>query len=83
MRHVEVVASRLGLESRRPVSRDAVAEAAVGAPELAVGSGFLRQLAVMPDTVDQNTHQAASPRASAAAFRIASMFARYVSGRPP
>src|SRR5262249_22781076 len=48
VRDVEVVAPGFGLEAGRPVSRDAVAEAAVGAPELAAGAGFLRQLPSRP-----------------------------------
>src|SRR5215510_13888022 len=50
MRDVEVVAPGLGLEAGRTIRRDAVAEAAVGAPELAARAGFLRQLAVAPRT---------------------------------
>ena len=76
MRDVEMIAPGLGLETGRAVGGDAVAEAAVGAPELAAGAGFLRQLAVAPGAVDQDTHQAASPRASAAALRIAAILAR-------
>src|SRR5262245_21665543 len=79
---VEVIASGLGLASGRAVRRDAVAHAAGGAAEVAAAAGFLRQLAVAPGAVDQNAHYAASPRASAAALRMAAMLARYASGPP-
>ena len=76
VRDIEVIAPGLGLEAGRAVGRDAVAEAAVGALEFAARAGFLRQLAVAPRAVDQNAHYAASPRAIAAALRIAAMLAR-------
>src|SRR5947207_11102396 len=65
VRDVEVIAPGLGLEAGRAVRRDAVAEAAVGAAELAAGASFLGKLAVPPRAVDDNAHYAASPRASA------------------
>jgi hypothetical protein len=74
--NVEVIAPGLGLEAGRAIRRDAIAEAAVGAAELAAGAGFLGKLPVLPLTLDQNTHYAASPRASAAALRMAAMLVR-------
>src|SRR5262249_58910504 len=56
MRDVEMVARRLRLEAGGAVRRDAVAEAAVGALELAGLAGLLRQLLVAPDAVDQYAH---------------------------
>ena len=76
MRDVEVVASGLRLEAGGAVGGDAVAETAVGAAEVAAGPGFLRKLAVPPGPLDENAHYAASPRASAAALRMAAMLAR-------
>ncbi len=76
MGDVEVIAAGLGLESGRAIHRDAVAKAAVRAAEVAARPGFLRQLAVAPGAVDEDAHYAASPRASAAALRMAAMFAR-------
>jgi hypothetical protein len=46
----------LGLEAGRAVRRDTVAEAAIGAAELATGAGFLGKLAIPPRPVDENAH---------------------------
>ena len=51
MRHIKMVAAGLGLEAGGPVGGDAVAEAAVGPMKAAGLAGFLRKLAVCPDTV--------------------------------
>ena len=71
-----MIAPGLGLEAGRAVRRDAVAENAVDPLEIAGLAGFRRRILVAPLAVDQNAHQAASPRASAAAWRIAAMFVR-------
>src|SRR5215471_6682366 len=65
VRDVEVIAPGFGLEAGRTVRRDAVAEAAVGAPELAAGAGLLWKLAVPPRTLNQNAHFKPPPRARA------------------
>ena len=56
VRHIKMVAAGLGLEAGGPVGGDAVAEAAVGPMKAAGLAGFLRKLAVCPDTVDQYAH---------------------------
>ena len=71
-----MIAPGLGLKARRAVGGDPVAKDAVDALEIAGVAGFLRQVLVAPFAVDQNTHQAASPRTSAAAWRIAAMLVR-------
>src|SRR5262252_4746871 len=60
MRDVEMIARRLGREAGGAVRRDAVAEAAVDALELAALAGLLRQLLVAPDAVDQYAHGSTS-----------------------
>src|SRR5262249_62336087 len=59
---VEVVASGLRLEAGGAVGGDAVAEAAVGALELAAGAGLLRQLPVPPRPRGPHAPPRASPR---------------------
>ena len=73
---VEVIAAGLGRKAGGAVGGDAVAEHAVDALEIAGLAGLLRQLLVTPLAVEQDAHHAASPRASAAALRIAAMLAR-------
>src|SRR6185312_4725919 len=80
VRDIQMVAPGLGLEAGRAVGGDDAAETAVGAAEVAGLAGLFRQLLIRPFAVDQNAHQAASPRASAAALRIAAILARYESG---
>src|ERR1700723_2991806 len=77
---IEVIASGLGRKAGRTVGRDAVAEHAVHALEIAGLADLVDRIFVAPLAVDQHTHYAASPRTSAAAWRIAAMFARYDSG---
>ncbi len=76
MRDIEVVAPGLGLEAGRAVSGDAVAELTVGAQKLACLAGLGGKLLIGPFAVNHDTHQAASPRASAAALRIAAILTR-------
>ena len=71
-----MIAPGFGLEARRTIRGDPVAEDAVDPLEIAGGTGFLRQVLVAPFAIDQNTHQAASPRTSAAAWRIAAILVR-------
>jgi hypothetical protein len=73
---VKVIAAGFGRKAGGAVGGDAVAEYAVDALEIAGLAGLLRQFFVAPLAVEQDAHQAASPRASAAAFRIAAMLAR-------
>ena len=74
---IEVIAPGLGRKARRAVRRDAVAEDAVDALKIAGLAGFRRRVLVaVPFAVDQHAHYAASPRSSAAAWRIAAMLAR-------
>jgi hypothetical protein len=56
MRHIEVIAARLGLEARRAVGGNAAVKHAVGPLELPGLAGLLRQLTVGPLAVDQNAH---------------------------
>src|SRR5262249_31577047 len=65
VRDVEVIAPGFGIEAGRTIRRDAVAEPAVRAPELAAGAGLLWKLAVPPRTLDQNAHFKPPPRARA------------------
>ena len=74
--HVEVIAPGFGFEAGRAVGGDPVAENTVDPLEITGAASFLRQILVAPFAVDQNTHQAASPRTSAAAWRIAAIFVR-------
>ena len=77
---IEVIAPGLGRKAGRTVGRDAVAEYAVHALEIAGFADLVDRIFVAPLAVNQHTHYAASPRTSAAAWRIAAMFARYDSG---
>src|ERR1700675_815016 len=51
-----MIAAGLGMKAGGAVGRDAVAEPAVGAAKLTSLAGFLRKLAVCPDTIDQYAH---------------------------
>ena len=73
---IEVIAPGLGFEAGRAVSCDAVAKGAVHPLEIAGLAGFRGRVLVSPLAVDQHAHQAASPRARAAAWRIAAIFVR-------
>src|SRR6185312_16073675 len=81
MRGVKMIAASLRLEAGRAVRGDAVAECAVHALKIAGLPGLRGGVFVgVPLSVNQHTHQAASPRTSAAAWRIAAIFLRYDSG---
>ena len=56
VRDIEMIAAGLGLEPRRAVRGDAIAEHAVDAFELAGLAGLLRELAVRPFAVDEYAH---------------------------
>src|SRR5262249_51030754 len=73
---IEVIASGLGRKAGRAVRGDAVAEHAVHALEITGLADLVDRILVAPLAVYQHTHYAASPRTSAAAWRIAAMFAR-------
>ena len=73
---VEVIAAGLRRKAGGAVGGDAVAEHAIDTLEIAGLAGLLRQLLVTPLAVEKDAHHAASPRASAAALRIAAMLAR-------
>ena len=60
VRDIKMIAAGLGLEARRAVRGDAVAEHAVHALELAGLAGFLRQFAVGPFAVDEYAHDTAA-----------------------
>ncbi len=60
VRDIKMIAAGLGLEARRAVRGDAIAEHAVDALELAGLAGFLRQLAVGPFAVDKYAHDTAA-----------------------
>src|ERR1700730_5099532 len=54
--HIEMIASGFGLESRRAIGGDPVAQTAVGALECTRRVGFSGQLFFTPLAIDQNSH---------------------------
>jgi len=54
---IEVIAPRLGLESRGAVGGDPVPEAAVDALELARPADLVGQVLIAPDAVDEHAHE--------------------------
>ena len=76
VRHIEVIAAGLRLESRRTVGADAVAEPALGSAERAVLADLLRQFLVAPRAVDQHAHEFSPGRTLAARVAAVSVAAR-------
>jgi hypothetical protein len=72
---VEVIAPSLSRKTRRPVGGDLVAKHAVNPLEIAGLADLCRVILITPLAVHEDSHYAASPRASDAAWRIAAMFA--------
>jgi hypothetical protein len=56
MGDIKVIAAGLGLESRRAIRCDPIAESAFGATKFAGAADLLGQFFIAPCAVDQNAH---------------------------
>jgi hypothetical protein len=69
VRDIKVIAAGFGLESRRAVCGNAIAENAFGSLELACLASFLCQFAISPFAADQNAHDNCSNSIDESVYR--------------